>query len=285
MTKRDRYILMVIAAVGLVAAYWFLALAPKRDRVGKLDKDLAEAKQTLAQSQQEKTQFAQAQVQFPALYASLGRLGKAVPASEDVPSLLVQLNHAADQANVDFRSIELKLDLVEKLNAEGGAAAAASAAAAAPATGATGATGASGAPSGTATASATTTAPAAGATPAGGATTGAATGALQPLPFQYKFNGDFYSLENLIHNVTRLVEHRNRALAIAGRLVAIEGFAMKRGKVTIVATTYMLPADQGLFGGATPAGPAGATGATPQPASASASGSTSTPPSAAVTTP
>ena len=41
--------------------------------------------------------------QFPRMYASLGRLGKAVPPDEDVPSLLVQLNHAAAQANVDFQ--------------------------------------------------------------------------------------------------------------------------------------------------------------------------------------
>jgi hypothetical protein len=261
-----------------------LALAPKRSRVSSLDKDLTSAKQTLAQSQQEKVQFAQAQAQFPSLYASLGRLGKAVPANEDVPSLLVQLNHAAAGANVDFRSVELKLDLIEKLAAEGGSAAAASAATPpAGATGASGASGAAGATGGTATASATTTgAPAAGATADAGST-GAATGTLQPLPFEYKFSGNFYKLENLIHNVSSLVRKRNRQLAVSGRLVVIEGFAMQRGKVTIVATTYMLPADQGLFAGATSAGPAGAT-AGAQPASASAGG-TPTPPSAAVTTP
>ena len=33
---------------------------------------------------------------------------------------------------------------------------------------------------------------------------------------------------------------------------------MKRGNITVLATTYMLPADQGLFAGATPQGPAGA---------------------------
>ncbi len=282
MTKRDRYILLAVAAVGALAAFWLMALAPKRDRVGSLDQDLTSAKQTLAQSQQEKVQFAQAQTRFPTLYGSLGRLGKAVPANEDVPSLLVQLNHAAATANVDFRSVELKLDLIEKLTAEGGPAAAA--AAATPAAGATGATGATGSAGGTATASATTSAPAAGAG-ASTATTGAATGTLQPLPFEYKFTGNFYSLENLIHNVSSLVRKRNRQLAVSGRLVVIEGFAMNRGKVTIVATTYMLPADQGLFAGATSAGPAGATTATPQAASASAGGSTPTPPSAAVTTP
>jgi hypothetical protein len=279
-TARDRYILIVIAVLGVVGAYWFMALAPKRAKVAKLDKDLTAAKQTLVQSEQEKVQFAQAQTQFPTLYASLGRLGKAVPANEETPSLLVQLNDAAARANVDFRSIELKLDLAEKLQTP----TAATAAAPAGATGASGPAGATGATGSTAAAGTAT----AGATTAGTAVpaaTGAGTGTLQPLPFQYKFEGNFYKLENLIHNVSRLVESRNRELAISGRLVVIQGFAMKRKKVTIVATSYMLPADQGLFAGASPSGPGGATAATPQPASASAGGSTPTPPTAAVTTP
>jgi hypothetical protein len=272
MTKRDRYILLVAAAVALVAGYWFMALAPKRERLTTLDKDLATAKQTLAQSEQEKLQFAQAQVQFPSLYASLGRLGKAVPADEETPSLLVQLNDAAARANVDFRSIELKLDLAEKLAAAATSVDQPAAPPGAPAAGTTGAAGATGT-AGSTTATATATA---GAVPAG-----AGTGTLQPLPFQYKFKGSFYNLENLIHNVTRLVDSRNRELAISGRLIVIQGFALKRTKVTIVATTYMLPADQGLFAGATAAGPAGVTPGAPQPASSGAPAPA--PPTAAVT--
>jgi hypothetical protein len=275
MTKRDRYILIGVVALGLVGAYWFLALAPKRSRLAALDKDLAAAKQTLVQAQQEKVQFAQAQVSFPNLYASLGRLGKAVPAGQNTASLLVQLNHAAAQANVNFRSVELKMDLAEKL----ATAASSVDQPAAPAAGATGATGATGA-AGTATASASASA---GTATSGGATGGAGTGALQPLPFQYLFKGNFYSLEKLIANVTKLVQARNRQLAISGRLVVIQGFALSRTKVTVVATSYMLPADQGLFAGATAAGPADATGATPQPASGG--GSSAIPPTAAVTTP
>ena len=176
MTQRDRYIVIVAGIVAVLAAYWFLALAPKRHDLSKLDKDFATAKQSLTQAQQEKTQFAQAQVQFPTLYASLGRLGKAVPTQEDVPSLLVQLNHAAAQANVDFRSVELKLDAADQL----ASATSASTASAAPSTGATGAAGATGATGASGASSTSTT------TSTGGESTGAATGALQPLPFELK---------------------------------------------------------------------------------------------------
>jgi len=271
-TRRDRYILIVVGLVGLLGAYWFLALAPKRQSLTKLNKDVAEAKQTLETSKQEKVTFAQAQVQFPTLYASLGRLGKAVPSDEDVPSLLVQLNHAAQKAGVDFRSVALKTDLQGALAAPDASATAAS--------GATGASGASGAQGATASASTSTAAPAAGA--AAPADTGAATGTLQPLPFEYKFKGDYFRLENLIHNVTTIVQSRNRQVAVSGRLIVIQGFSLSRSKVTIVATSYMLPADQSLFGGATPTSPAGASAATPQPASAGTS-TAPTPPTAAVT--
>jgi hypothetical protein len=268
-TQRDRYILIVVGIVAALAAYWLLALAPKRDHLNKLDKDLASANQTYAQAQQEKTQFQQAQVQFPTLYASLGRLGKAVPAQQDVPSLLVQLNHAAAQANVDFRSVELKLEAADQLASPSSSATSSSS----PPTGATGASGATG-PSGTASSSASTT------TSTG--STGAAPSALQPIPFELKFTGTFYKLEDLIHNVVHMVRERNKEVAISGRLVVIEGFSLTRHVVTILAATYMLPADQALFAGATPAGPSAATGASPQSASTGAAPST---PTASVTAP
>lgn len=261
MSARDRYILIALVIVGGLAAIWFMALSPKRKEAAQLDKDIAAAQLQLDQSKQEKVTFAQAQLSFPRMYASLGRLGKAVPPHQDVPSLLVQLNHAAAQSNVDFRSVELKVD----------DAAAAPAAPPPPAEGAAaGATGASGAT---------------GATGADGASiSGSATVApveFQKVPFEYKFKGSFYNLEKLIHNINGLVDRRNQELAIAGRLITIEGFAMTRGKITVLATSYMLPADQGLFGGATPQAPAGTDPAAPQAASTGTA--TPAPPTAAVT--
>ena len=262
MSARDRYILIALVIVGGLGAIWFMALSPKRKEAAQLDKDIAAAQLQLDQSKQEKVTFAQAQLSFPRMYASLGRLGKAVPPHQDVPSLLVQLNHAAAQANVDFRSVELKVDdapaapaATPPPPAEG---------AAAGATGASGATGATGAD---------------GASISGSATV--APVEFQKVPFEYKFKGSFYNLEKLIHNINGLVDRRNQELAIAGRLITIEGFAMTRGKITVLATSYMLPADQGLFGGATPQAPAGTDPAAPQAASTGTA--TPAPPTAAVT--
>jgi hypothetical protein len=285
MTRRDTYIVTVVAVLGALAAFWFLALSPKREKLSAVDKDVAEAQQSLDQAKQDKVKFARDQVAFPRLYASLGRLGKAVPPDQDVPSLLVQLNHAAADANVNFHSVELKLGLAEKVQqgaasatppaAGVGSTAGSEAQAPAPA-------GGTAAPAGgtaTATAGTAPAAPAAGATPTDGA---AASGQFQVLPFEYRFKGDFFELEDLIHNVTRLVERRNQELAITGRLITIQGFSLKRATITVLATTYMLPADQGLFAGASPQGPS-TDPAAPQPAAAGSA--TPAPPTAAVTSP
>jgi hypothetical protein len=309
-TRRDSYILMAVGVLGAIAAFWFLALAPKREKLSALDKDVAEARQTLEVAKQEKVKFARDQIAFPRLYASLGRLGKAVPADQDVPSLLVQLNHAAAKANVNFHSVELKLSLASKIEESISAAASGSAAGAttappaaggeaAPPAGGEGAqttppaggTGTQTTPQppapagGSATASAGTTATTpAPAAPAPGAAAPAATGQFKVLPFEYIFKGNFFELEKMVHNVTRLVERRNQELAVMGRLITIRGFSLKRGKITVLATTFMLPADQALFGGATPQGPATTDPAAPQAAAAPGT-TTPAPPTAAVTGP
>ena len=265
MTRRDRYILIVVVIVGSLGAYWLMALSPKRQEAAQLDKDIVAAQQQLDQSKQEKVTFAQAQLAFPRMYASLGRLGKAVPTDEDVPSLLVQLNHAAAQAKVDFRSVTLKLD--EAAQAPAPAPPPPVEGEATPAAGATGASGASGAT---------------GATESGGTAT-VAPPEFKKVPFEYKFEGGFYALETLIRNINELVAQRNQELAVSGRLITIEGFAMKRGKITVLATSYMLPPGQGLFGGASPTAPANVDPAAPQ--AASAGSAAPVPPTAAVTTP
>ena len=285
MSRRDTYIVTVVAVLGAVAAFWFLALSPKRESLSALDKDVAEARQVLDQARQEKVKFAKDQIAFPRMYANLSRLGKAVPPDEDVPSLLVQLNHAAVKARVNFHSVELKLALAEKVAQEAAESdpappAGEGGAAAPPAAGAEGGE----APAGgeAAPAAAGAPAPAAGAT-ADPAAAPAAAGQFEVLPFEYRFKGDFFDLEDLIHNMTRLVERRNQELAVTGRLITIQGFTMKRGSITVLATTYMLPADQGLFAGATPQGPAGGDPAAPQ--AAAAGSAPPTPPTAAVTSP
>ncbi len=80
---------------------------------------------------------------------------------------------------------------------------------------------------------------------------------------------------------------RGSSLLISGRLMTINGINLAPGATgfpqitaTVSATTYIVPADQGAFGGATPAGPA-----TASQAQASTSGSSTGSPAAAITSP
>jgi hypothetical protein len=122
-----------VAVVAAIAASWILVVSPKRDQAAKLQTKVATAQQKLATAQTELAQNAAASKQFASNYAALARLGEAVPASDDIPSLIIQLQDAADGARVNFQSLQNNA----AASSGGGAAAAA------PATGtaATGATG------------------------------------------------------------------------------------------------------------------------------------------------
>jgi hypothetical protein len=243
-----------------VAAFWFLALQPKMKTLDTAKKDLAKAEASLEQSRAQATQYAQARIQFPTAYAQVARLGKAVPSNTDETSLVYQLEKAADRAGVDFTNLVLD-------STEGGAAAAsAPTPAPAPAAPAAGESGAQPAATGGATtgtgaggdevigsvpADATLTA----AVPSG-SSTGAAS--LRVMHFTLDYEGSFFRLEDFLREIKRMTWSNKKNLTIGGRLVTIDAIDLDEGgrHVKLSATTYLLPAGQGLFAGATPTGPA-----------------------------
>ena len=212
--------------------------------VAKLDKDLTAASSRLPSRSRRRsiragTAFSSRAVRQPrpARQGRAGGRGRALAAGAAEPR--------RRRANVDFRSVELKLDLIDKLTAEGGQR---RRAAAAPAAGATGATGA---PEPGATAPPADHRRPRGRRHGGHRDDRRRHGHAAAAALRIQVQGNFYKLENLIHNVYGLVRSAT-ASSPSPAAWSVEGFAMKRGKVTIVATTYMLPADQGLFAGATP---------------------------------
>ena len=107
MKSRDRLILSVLGVAGLMAAIWFLAIAPKREQATKLNTDIAAAETRRDAAVANATQAEQAKASYRRDYATIARLGKAVPARADVPSLVYQLESSAKRAKVDFRSVTL----------------------------------------------------------------------------------------------------------------------------------------------------------------------------------
>lgn len=273
MTGRDRIVVLVVGAVALLAGFWFVVLSPKRAEVKAVDAQIATATQRLDAARASVTQAQQAKRDYDSDYAAVARLGKAVPVDDNVPSLVYQLQSVSHSAKVDFRSF--------KLNGTGAGApppapAQAAAATTPPASGSSSSSSSSSTT--TSTTTSTTPAPAtqlAAAAIPPGATVGPA--GFPTMPFTFVFDGSYFDMEHMLRDIDRFITVNKDAVSVRGRLLGIDGFALVAGPAgfpnvtaTLSATAYLLPADQGLTAGATPAGPTTAAG-TPAPGTTASS--------------
>jgi len=237
MTASRKILVTVLALAAVAGAFWYLALAPKQQEATRLQGEIDSARAQIDQTRQQVATLRQAEGSYAMNYASVARLGKAVPADDDMRSLIVQLDSAAKRSGVDFSSIELT---------SGGA----------------------GASQGTASpasqASTATLPPGATVGPAG----------LPTMPFSFEFDGSFFSLSDFFARLERFVKAKGQEVDVSGRLLAVDGFSLEPGEdgfphvtAKIGATAYLVPKDQGAMGGGTPGGPtpgvAGAAGAAP----------------------
>jgi Tfp pilus assembly protein PilO len=336
MSDRDRKILLAIVPLVVIVAYWFLLLGPKRDEAATAKKENTEQQDRLKTAKAAASQAKGSKSNFAADYGEIVRLGKAIPARVDMPSLLVQLDRAAEGTGIKFT----KISQGERT------AAPVAASVTPPATGTPAASGTTPPPAGTSTTP--TTPPASGAPPvaAGGqpaqsapgtateaANTAAATsnqanaaaeqsgvnpadaqtststggglpvgggagtpstggtapvtsGALESVPLELEFVGNFFHLADFFHDIKRFVNVANKNVIVNGRLITIEGVNFSsdttifpRIKAELTATVYLSPLTQGDTAGATPQGPAATTPAaapTTPPAAAPAPAPTPT---------
>lgn len=247
MTGRDRTVVMVLATLGVLAAVWLFAVSPKREQAAKLGTEVSTAQAQLASAEAQLASAGAAQAKYQEAYASIVRLGKAVPASQEVPSLIYQLSQATKEKNVEFASITTSVP---------------------------GAGGGSSSSSGAAS------------TAAAGITqmpfTFVFNGSFDSLYNLFQQLDAFTTL----HTTSGELNVSGRLLTIQSVKLgpvnatgaSTQGSGTSGGPEqlsgTITATAYVLPAGQSLTGGATPAGPAGAT---TQTASTGATSSTNAP--------
>jgi Tfp pilus assembly protein PilO len=291
---RDRVILLSLGIVGLLAAFYFMVLSPKREEASKLGEENTQLQASIDEQKQVATFAEQARQDFPRYYGRLVVLGKAVPDQADQASMLVQLSQVANGSGVEFRAIKVS---------EGGAASTATSTATAATT----------PPAGTTTTpeGGTTTTPEGGSTttPEGGSTTtpseGTAEGTAPPaaggstatpaattgpvpateavaaslpigatvglaglpiLPYELTFKGSFFDVADFMSGVDSLVhlQEGSGQIAADGRLLTVDGFSLKPiptlgGEpvlnATFAVTSYVVPSDEGLTAGAAPGGP------------------------------
>jgi Tfp pilus assembly protein PilO len=254
MTGRDRLVIMTIAVLAVLAGGWLLAVSPERKQAAQAQTQIEGARQQLQTAQAQAASERSAEARYTSAYVSVVKLGKAVPPEQEVPSLVYELEQASSQRSIDFNSIS----------------------------------------------SSSSNSPASA---SAGTSSTASASAFTQMPFTFVFKGSYFGLAHLLGQIDGFaritstsghastasdassptptgVEVDGRLLTIQGVNLTIEGQAATSDRAsgselsaTITATAYVLPASQGLTGGATPSGPAGSAASAASAAASSTSAS------------
>lgn len=228
--------MLLVAA--LAAAFWILALSPKRSEASKLDAQVSQLESSLSQHESEIATAEEAHKEFPVDYQRLVVLGMAVPNEDETASLLVQLNRISGKAGVRFQTLSLEAS-GESEGAESEEPSLST-------------------PNGEPI---SPTEAAASLLPLG-ASIGPAS--LAVMPYQLTFTGNFFKIANFIKGLDSLVKTTNEKVGVDGRLITINGFTLGEDseakfpalQATFTVTTYLTPPSQGTTAGASPEGPA-----------------------------
>jgi hypothetical protein len=277
----DRTILFALPLIALAIGFYLLVLSPKQKEAGELqDKiDSLNSEITLAESEISTAESARAA--FSKNYADIVKLGTAVPEDDDQATLISDLNEMGANNDLDFQSFQISDD------------AAATEAPTAPAPTETSSSTDTNTETSSTTTTASTTTAAATETAAATLPIGAAVGpaGLPITPYTLSYTGGFFDMAGLFADLDdRVKVSDDGGNPVAhGRLMTVDGFAMSADPVQgfpsvaaqIAVTTYMVPADQGIAAGATPAGPA-PVGSPDAPVTVSDSSTTTAAPTAAV---
>jgi len=288
-SDRDRKILLVLLPLAIIAAYWFLLLAPKREEATKIQDELTQVESARDTAVQAAAQLSRAKTSFASDYAAVIYLGKAAPTSLDMQSLMVQLDRSARGTGIQFTSI--------KAGQRTGGAASGSApnGGSGPANSSTpaesGAGQAAQSAGGAVNESNDASAAAGASDPSAAGASGAAAGGsgdLDSVPLDFQFDGSFFDLADFFHRMKRFVRVANGKIIVRGRLLTIDSWTFDTKqtkfphvKATAHATVYLAPKAQGVNAGASPNGPAGA----PSAPTGQTASSNPAPPVATVTAP
>lgn len=253
MKSSDRLILVAIPLIAVVIGVWVLLIAPKKNEAGELKDQAATLQAELDAAQAEVTVAETARQGFSANYSDLIKLGAAAPASDDQATLLNDLATLSTRNSVTFNAFTVSQT------------AAADAAAATPAPAPAAPEEAPPAESGGTTVAATAAPPTevTAATLPIGAVVGPA--GLSVMPYELTFDGTFFNATDFLADLDSAVEPRATGQPVVhGRLLTVNGFSLDLEQLddlpnleaNFAVTSYLVPPEEGVEAGATPAGPA-----------------------------
>jgi len=190
---------MVIGAAALVIGFYMLIVSPQQKSAKDMQSQVATAKSALQAAQQKATDGQKAQEDYRRDRATIVKIGRAVPETDDIPGLLQQLETLAHKDDVWFTSYNVD-------DAAGGS-------------------------SDSSAASSTTT--------ANGSKPGASTSAVAPLyppgsvsmsgglgrtPIKIGLKGEYFNLEKYLQDVERFAILSSKKENATGRLMVVDGF-------------------------------------------------------------
>lgn len=264
MTKKDLRMVLGLIGVVLLGGFWMLVLSPQRKAAADAEAALVAAQSELDAAQQKVTAGKAAQQQFQRDRTTIVKLGRVVPETDDIPTLLTQLQAIADRYDVNFTSYAVN----------------SSAASAAD----------------TSDSSATATTPTEGTRSTDSVaplyTPGSVeiAGGLGRTPITVELRGTYFNLERYLRAVQRFAVLSAKQQTTTGRLVMVDGFSYERDqaasedgvsgaakkttrkspdlKATLAASVYYAP----------PLETPSVSSATPSASAPTPAGSTTTPP-------
>jgi Tfp pilus assembly protein PilO len=252
MKGSDKTILLVIPVIALAIGFYMLVISPKRSEISELDSQIATLEASIADAESQIAVGEAARDAFPKNYSSLVSWGKAVPEDGDQSTLIFDISKLGRSNDVEFRNFALSAgsgetpapapapETTEPSEGEEPAEGTEAAAPVDPAL---------------ATEAAAATLPI-------GATVGSA--GLPVMPYEFKFLGNFFDMASFFADIDGMVSTKGASPETTGRLMTIDGFSLTGDEFSgfpnveanFAITTYLVPEDQGLSAGASPAGPA-----------------------------
>lgn len=231
MTAKDRNVLLVVLAAALIGASWMFLISPQRKAAADAQAQVTAAKQQLTDAQTKLDAGKAAQDAFRRDRVAIVKLGRVVPETDDIPTLLLQLSSLAKRHKITFHKYELGQ-------------------------------GAGGSPS---AAPAPTTPPSSSSvvgSPAGADTGPSSADAVAPLyppgsteiagglgrtTVQLKLQGSYFNLERYLRAVQHFAIVSAESTTAKGRLMVVDGFSYKnedsgKGLVAeLTASVYFAP--------------------------------------------
>jgi Tfp pilus assembly protein PilO len=102
---KEVYIITAVVAVVLIVAWYFLLFSPTRTKISDLDDQIVAQQAALVTAKQEVVRLEAYKKTAPQSRVEIVRLGKMLPMSEGIPSLIIELTGTADASGVDLNSI------------------------------------------------------------------------------------------------------------------------------------------------------------------------------------